>query len=292
LLNLLNAADESDSGVDTRVPRYPCGLKALPKSKLVAAAQKAVEINPANHPATHLWAMSGVGAAASTLPPEAIAVLTTKYWGTGGVHLTVGFMEPIEPALKDKILSHMNAWSQYANVTISPAPADQTPQVRVTRNGGGYASYLGTDILNIDPSQPTMWLQDFSPDTPDSEFFRVVRHETGHTLGFPHEHMRQEIVNRIDREKAIALFMRTQGWSRDEVIAQVLTPIDQSALNAAPIDPSSIMCYALPGSIMTDGQPVPGGTDIDAEDGQFAGMIYPNSGAAPGAAPGPGPRYY
>jgi hypothetical protein len=30
--------------------------------------------------------------------------------------------------------------------------------------------------------------------TPDAEFYRVVRHETGHTLGFPHEHMRKEII--------------------------------------------------------------------------------------------------
>ena len=68
--------------------------------------------------------------------------------------------------------------------------------------------------------------------TPDSEFHRVVRHETGHTLGFPHEHMRKEIIDRIDREKAIALFMSTQGWSREQVIAQVLTPLEASAMIA------------------------------------------------------------
>ena len=127
-----------------------------------------------------------------------------------------------------------------------------------------------------------MWLQGFSMSTEDSEFYRVVRHETGHTLGFPHEHTRQEIVANIDREKAIAYFMRTQGWSREEVIAQVLTPLEQSALiGTAHADPSSIMCYWLPGAIMKDGQDVPGGTDIDSQDGQFAGVIYPRRGAAP-----------
>jgi hypothetical protein len=286
LLALLNAADETDTASDTRVPRYPCALKALPKEKLVSAASRAVQINPTNHPATHLWAMSGVGTAASTLPPEAIAVLTTKYWGAGGVKLTVGFMEPIDQDLKDRILSHMNAWSTYGNVTFTAVTTD--PQVRITRDTGGYASYLGTDILSIDSSQPTMWLQAFTMNTEESEFHRVVRHETGHTLGFPHEHMRKEIVANIDSEKAIALFMRTQGWSREEVIAQVLTPLDQSTLNAAPIDPESIMCYALPGSIMKDGQPVPGGTDIDAEDGSFAATIYPKTGAEPKSVP----RYY
>ena len=66
--------------------------------------------------------------------------------------------------------------------------------------------------------------------TPDSEFYRVVRHEAGHTLGFPHEHMRKAIVERLDREKVIADYMRSQGWTRQEVIDQVLTPLEESSL--------------------------------------------------------------
>jgi hypothetical protein len=121
-----------------------------------------------------------------------------------------------------------------------------------------------------------MNLQDFSMSTLDSEFFRVIRHETGHTLGFPHEHMLAGIISRIDRQKAIAYFMRTQGWSEQDVIDQVLTPLPSSALitTAAP-DVMSIMCYQLPASIMADGIAVPGGTDIDALDGQFAARLYP-----------------
>ena len=49
--------------------------------------------------------------------------------------------------------------------------------------------------------------------TSEAEFRRVVRHEAGHTLGFDHEHMRSDIVKRIDREKAIAFFDRTEGWT-------------------------------------------------------------------------------
>jgi len=63
-------------------------------------------------------------------------------------------------------------------------------------------------------------------------------------VGFPHEHTRDEIVNRIDSDKAITYFMATQGWTRDQVIAQVLTPLDNSALmETAHADPVSIMCY-------------------------------------------------
>jgi hypothetical protein len=121
-------------------------------------------------------------------------------------------------------------------------------QVRIARQdaaNGGYWSFLGTDILSIEEDQPTMNLEGFTMETGESEFHRVVRHEMGHTMGFPHEHMRQELVDKIDPEKAIEFFMETQGWSPKEVV----TPIEKSSLLGTPnADPNSIMCYQIPGS--------------------------------------------
>lgn len=50
--------------------------------------------------------------------------------------------------------------------------------------------------------------------TAESEFRPVVRHEAGHTLGFDHEHMRGDIVARIDRARAIKYFRKTAGRPR------------------------------------------------------------------------------
>ncbi|MDB5010280.1 MAG: hypothetical protein JWQ06_1069, partial [Mucilaginibacter sp.] len=249
-----------------------CTIRVLPKELWASAAEKAIQINPANAPAINQLRMAMPDAA---IEPDHLALLTAKYWGVGGVHLTVGFMDNPPADLRARLLSHMNAWGSFANVQF--AEVAQNAQVRISRTAGdGYWSYLGTDILSIPANKPTMNLDSFSMNTPDSEFFRVVRHETGHTLGFPHEHMRSEIVNAIDREKAITYFMSTQGWSRDQVIAQVLTPLSQSALIAtAHADPNSIMCYWLPAQIMKNGVAVPGGTNIDTQDGQFANQVYP-----------------
>jgi len=250
----------------------PCGIKLLPHDKWVPAAQRAVEHNPANAP---MLSVLQQGAAGAVIPPQHLALLTAKYWGNAGVRLTVSFLDNPPADLRARIVKHMNAWGLFANVEFVEVASKG--QVRIARTANdGYWSYLGTDVLSIPDPEPTMNLDSFSMSTPDSEFYRVIRHETGHTLGFPHEHMTSGIVSRIDREKAISYFMATQGWSREEVIAQVLTPLDNSALIAtASSDPTSIMCYGLPASIMKDNIAVPGGTDINQTDGQFAGTVYP-----------------
>jgi hypothetical protein len=216
---------------------------------------------------------TGVAANRATL-----SVLVPRRWPAGGVRLTVGFLDDAPADLRARIVLHMNAWAKTAKVSF--VEAQNQAQVRIARiagvDEGGYWSYLGTDILHIEKDQPTMNLEAFTMATSESEFTRVVRHETGHTLGFPHEHMRRELVELIDRERAFQYFGETQGWSRDEVEQQVLTPIEDSSLLGTPrADSNSIMCYEIPGEITKSGEPIAGGTDIDELDYEFAGSVYP-----------------
>jgi hypothetical protein len=255
---------------DQPLPYVSCTIRTLPEETWIPAAHSAVATNPANAPAAEMMARGGL----PILKPLHLAILTSKYWGNEGVTLTVGFMEPTPSDLQDRILSHMNAWSEYGKVSFALTQTD--PQVRITREAEGYWSYLGTDVGLLPSNEPTMSLQAFTMNTPDSEFYRVVRHETGHTLGFPHEHMRKEIIDKIDRQKAIDYFMATQKWTQQEVIDQVLTPLAAAELIASQdADEMSIMCYGLPGDIMVDHQPVPGGTDIDEIDQRFIAQHYP-----------------
>jgi hypothetical protein len=248
----------------------------LPRNLWISAARKATEINPFNYAPVERLALVMPGFAPK---PEHLAVMTTKYWRIGGVRLTVGFLDNPPADLQKHILLHMNAWDKTAKVQFVLSKTN--PQVRIARAEDGYWSYLGTDILSIAADQPTMNLQAFTMDTEESEFHRVVRHETGHTMGFPHEHMRRELVDRIDPAKAIAFFERTQGWDESMVRSQVLTPIeDSSLLGTAHADPNSIMCYQIPGEITKDGKPIVGGKDIDTSDYAFAAKIYPKGGSS------------
>lgn len=236
-----------------------CTPVELPDDQHTSAAQAAIRINPLNAPATEL---------------QRIGVLSTKYWGARGVDLTVSFMESCPGDLANRILSHMNAWGDWANVCFRLVSSGG--QIRVTRAGNGYWSYLGTDCLQIPRSQPTMCLSRFSMSTPESEYRRVIRHETGHALGFPHEHMRQSIIDLLDARRTIEYFGRTQGWSPEQVRQQILTPVQEvELLEPTAPDVISIMTYSFPGECTKNGEPIPGGPNINAVDGEYAGRIYP-----------------
>jgi hypothetical protein len=202
-----------------------------------------------------------------------IAVLVAKYWGAKPRKLTVSFMDATPSNLRARILSHMNAWTKTGGISF--AETNGIGDVRISRGPGGYWSYLGTDITLIPKNRPTMNLQGFTMSTPEAEYKRVVRHETEHTLGMPHEHMRKALVARIDPKKAYAFFLQTYGWDKQTVDQQVLTPLDEKSLMSTLPDQTSIMCYQLPGSITRDGKPIIGGSDINGTDYAFAGKVYP-----------------
>jgi hypothetical protein len=262
-----------------------CLPKRLTKTQLVEAARHAIEINPMNRPPVERLAALGKGFVST---PQRIAVLTTAYWGTSGVKLTVAFLDNPETALKKRILGHMNAWNKSANVLFTLTNQANDADVRISRVGGkdgGYWSYVGTQIKTIRKGEATMNLEAFTMQTEDSEFYRVVRHEAGHTLGFVHEHMRRQLVQKIDRKKAIAFFLKEDGWDKQETIDQVLTPIEDSTIKGTTADPKSIMCYQIPGEITKDGKPIVGGLDIDASDYAFCASIYPQGAKAPRKKP-------
>jgi hypothetical protein len=230
------------------------------------AARRAAAINPMNAPARLIG---------RPLEPDELAALTTRYWGATGVRLTVSFLDNPPKSLQERVLEHMNAWSKKANVSFRRTAGHG--EVRIARaQNGGHWSYLGTDILSVPLHRPTLNLDSFTTNTPESEFTRVVRHVTGHTLGFPHEHLRRSLVEKIDRKKAFRYFARTQGWGVRAVCYQVITPIEEGSLiSDGHADPRSIMCYQIPGSITKNGEPILGGTDIVASDHALVGRLYP-----------------
>jgi hypothetical protein len=261
-------SEDGSAGPDATDYGAGCRIMALPARLQDKAAEVAARVNPVNAPLQELLSSD-----TAVDQPLRLTLTTAKYWGPKPKTLSVSFLEPTGADLGARIVSHLNAWAQSCGITF--ALTSGTGDVRISRGPGGYYSYLGTDIKLIPANRQTMNLQGFTMNTPESEYRRVVRHEAGHTLGFPHEHMRRVLVERIDPEKAYAYFARTQGWSKQMVDQQVLTPLDARTIIGTEPDQDSIMCYQLPGEITRDGQPIRGGTDIIQSDAAFAGLIYP-----------------
>lgn len=251
-----------------------CTAKPLPRLLEKRAERRSIEVNPDN--ARRVERPVGPARRGGV---RRIVVVKQWKWPSSGVKLSVQFLDAPSAELRKHILAHMNAWSKTANVKFTETHG--TGQVRIARydhpaSVAGYWSYLGTEILGIDEDKPTMNLQGFTMRESEEEFRRVVRHEAGHTLGFEHEHMRGEIVDRIDREKAYEYYRDTNRWSKQVVNDQVLTTLDEaSVMGTSEADPLSIMCYHLPGPVMKDGVAVPGGLDITRTDAKFAGSLYP-----------------
>ena len=253
-----------------------CRPKVLTPVQAAKVLRRSIEINPANADEQRVIARTPVGRRGG---PRRLAVVIGNKWPDTGVRLTVQFLDNPSRDLRARILLHMNAWSKTTNVQFVETAS--IGQVRIARldepdDMAGYWSYVGTEILGIEEDQPTFNLEGFTMRTSEAEFRRVVRHEAGHTLGFEHEHMRAELIKKIDRRKALAYFDRTEGWTAQETIEQVLTPLaKKSIMGTAESDPHSVMCYQIPAEITKDGKTIPGGKDITAKDYAFAATIYP-----------------
>ena len=208
-------------------------------------------------------------------PLKKLAVYLPYKW-PGPVRLKVAFIDnPKPPAgLRGKILGHMNAWGEFCDVHFCESLTGDNPQVRITLEGTRRWSGVGTDILRKPPKQPTMRLGGLG-DGDESALRRTVRHETGHTLGFKHEHLRPEVVKRIDRNKAIEYYRRTNKWTKERTTGNVLTPLPADAVRASKLDLHSIMCYTLPKEILKTGIESTGGKDFSEYDREFGASVYP-----------------
>lgn len=250
-----------------------CTIKQVPDEMLVAAAADAILENPANAPIASFAALMGAGEA--VLDPQRLAVMTQKYWGSKGVKLTVSFLDNPNAATRAKVLKYANEWGKHANVSFTETASGG--DVRIARASDGYWSYLGTDVRSIPRSQATMNLQGFTERTSDAEYARVVIHEFGHTLGFPHEHARPAVLALLDESKTIKYFRQTQGWDERTVRAQILTPLNERTLLGSNPEVGSIMCYDFPGQCTKSGKPIMGGADLTATDKSTVGSLYPKA---------------
>ncbi|KAJ8073575.1 hypothetical protein PM082_011853 [Marasmius tenuissimus] len=237
----------------------------------------------------------------SSRPPEPSRLVYAResVWPHDGhgVRLRVAFIDDPPPShtFQQTIVGIMNQWSEHCNVHFTLLPSEPSndhifaAEVRITFSGlvsgklvGGRWSYVGTEILQItNPREPTMMLEGLNANGVTQDLTRTVLHETGHTLGFVHEHFRDDILRLIDTKKAYAYYWKHNQWDENKVNREVLQPLSKhrgGCKGSEIADRHSIMCYPIPRDILRDDADlhnIPGGTVLSDSDKDFAKSLYP-----------------
>jgi serralysin len=250
-----------------------CADKALPPELAGAGLTAAVDERPDNILMPGMTPMAGM--AVNTLDMPAMAVVATKLWKPGR-QLRVRFMDNPSQTVRQKIEKYAHEWEKYISVRFVFGNSSSA-EIRITTTAGlGSWSYLGTDNLLIPGNKATMNYGWFTSSTPDDEFKRTTLHEFGHALGCIHEHMNPLGNIPWNREAVYRYYMTTQGWTKEDVDAQVLAKYNAASLNIGVYDPKSIMHYPVPKEL-TIGQNFSVGWNkkLSTQDKKFIRQMYP-----------------
>ncbi len=174
-----------------------------------------------------------------------------------------------------KVAEHAREWSKYAGIAFEFV--DQEPSdIRISFDQStGSWSYVGNNNRYISPYRATMNFGWFNDNTRDAEFRRTTLHEFGHAIGLSHEHQHPSASIQWNREAVYAYYQRTQDWSIRDVDANIFRKYAASNSNYSQYDPTSIMHYYIPSSLVLGHWNAPWNTTLSSTDKQFIASIYP-----------------
>lgn len=254
---------------------HVCIDRTLPADSIVDASQRAITEARENAPdVTARAPLPGVYPHA----PLELAILTGKKWQTGRT-LTVGFLDG-SAGLRAKVEAVARQWEDHANLTLDFGN-HASPEIRIGFTPGGSWSYLGTDALSIQQSQPTMnygWLTDASP---DDEISRVVLHEFGHALSAIHEHQNPAANIPWDKPAVYAYYGGPpNNWTKAQIDSNLFAKYSTTVTNHTDFDRDSIMLYAIPNSLTLGDYEVGWNRVLSSTDKAFMATLYPKASPA------------
>jgi len=208
---------------------------------------------------------------------EAGVLLTARKWAASRA-IKISFIDG-EGSVIDRVKKQAEAWLDYINLKFEWS--DSNGEIRITFKDEGSWSYIGTSSLSIPAGEATMCFGWLTPTESETEYSRVVKHEFGHALGFPHEHSHPQAGIPWDVPRVYEYYQRTQGWTKEDVDSQVFARYSESQTQFSEYDPKSIMHYPVPNELTIGDWEVGWNVDFSEGDKKFASWQYPKAPSPP-----------
>jgi hypothetical protein len=202
---------------------------------------------------------------------DELAMAWAKQWQPGQ-ELRIRFLDG-EPELQEQVEQHARTWLDHANLGFSFGNHPDA-EIRITFDGDGYSSLVGTDALRQPQSVRTMELA-FLPDTPEEEIRRTVLHEFGHAIGCVHEQASPAVEIPWDMAKVKEYYRRWQGWDDETIERNVLHRYSSEETRFTEHDPHSIMQYPVPEELTIGDFAIGWNNELSELDKSFVARMYP-----------------
>lgn len=200
----------------------------------------------------------------------------TKTWSPGAV-VRVAFQGG-DSDLHREIAELSRAWTEHANLVLDFGEKNGTyrtwstedevyrAEIRITFEGDGAKSYIGTDATDpavVGPGEPSLWLGGYDTNRPWYWQSTVV-HELGHAIGLLHEHQRPDAncdaqyrwKDEGDKPGIYTILARPPWkWTQEMVDTNFRELPDSDAYQIpGPFDDESIMRYPMQDWMFYDGE--------------------------------------
>ena len=209
---------------------------------------------------------------------QPLAGETVKMWDPGQTITVFLSTSNGSDIIREKVKFYARQWESIANIKFDFINSFNTAQIKVEFDNDNRSwSWVGRDVLFNPLKLYTIHFGMFTASSNEDEFKSVIQHEFGHALGFIHEHQSPAGGGiQWDKEKVYAYFAGApNNWSRSDVDFNIFNKYSKTTTNFSTYDPFSIMHYAFPAELTTNGAGTPSNTDFSVIDRQYAKQLYP-----------------